>query len=226
MNLLNQEFYRITATHFNATRQQAWQGWLSIPEHLTTPLHVLDLGCGNGRFAVFLRENLQGDLMYTGIDSDADLLDYAGESMGNINHTLIKADLLNDPLPDKQYDLVVLFGVMHHIPGNVERAAFLQSVASHVNSGGLLIFACWRFLDADSLKKRIVPWPEDMEREDHDYLLDWRRGEHALRYCHYVDDDEHQRLIAATGMHEVRSYRADGRNGQLNQYSILQRLPG
>ena len=66
------------------------------------------------------------------------------------------------------------------------------------------------------------PGRTDLQVEPHDYLLDWRRGEHALRYCHYVDDAEHAALIAATGLTEITTYRADGRTNDMNRYSALE----
>jgi hypothetical protein len=94
-------------------------------------------------------------------------------------------------------------------------------MAQRVAPGGLLAFACWRFCEYPRFRTRIVPWPDEFSVEPGDYLLDWRRGTPALRYCHYVDDAEHAALIAATGMAEIATYRADGDTGDINCYSIL-----
>ncbi len=45
----------------------------------------------------------------------------------------------------------------------------------------------------------------------------WRRETPALRYCHYVDDAEHSALVAATGLTEVVTFRADGETGDMNR---------
>ena len=88
---------------------------------------------------------------------------------------------------------------------------------------GLLVFACWRFYDNLRFRERIVTWSDDFQVEHHDYLLDWRSGERALRYCHFVDDAEHTDLISATDLTELTTFRADGKSGDLNQYSILRK---
>ncbi len=120
---------------------------------------------------------------------------------------------------------MALFGVLHHVPGSEQRRAFMQTLAQRVAPGGYLAFAAWCFYEYERFRARIVPWPDDLEVEPHDYLLDWRRGERALRYCHYVDETEHADLIAATGLTEITTYRADGRTNDINRYSLLRRDP-
>lgn len=87
----------------------------------------------------------------------------------------------------------------------------------------MLCFAAWRFYEYERFRERLVDWDEGIAVEKHDYLLDWRRGERALRYCHYVDDSEHAELIAATGLTEIATYRADGSNNTMNNYSVLRK---
>ena len=89
----------------------------------------------------------------------------------------------------------------------------------------MLAFACWRFYEYARFQERIPPWPDDLAKqvETGDHLLDWRQGERALRYCHYVDDAEHAALVDATGLVEIETYRADGRPGDANRYSLLRR---
>ena len=86
--------------------------------------------------------------------------------------------------------------------------------------GGWLAFTAWRFIESQGLRSRIQPWDSDIKVEAGDYLLDWRRGERALRYCHYIDEEEHAELIAAAGLRVVDDYREDG---GLNRYTVLGR---
>lgn len=93
---LNNRFYRTHAASFSATRGTAWMGWEHIvrimegqpPERARAahaacevaepappaPLRVLDIACGNMRFARFLAGALpRGRIAYHGIDSCAPL---------------------------------------------------------------------------------------------------------------------------------------------------------
>lgn len=262
LNAINREFYRVTADEFDQTRSTSWPGWERILPYLSAPLSVLDVGCGNGRFGVFLWERLvvshqspvvshqsivntpvsgqqsvtcsdedshlalstQHLISYLGQESNTILLNHAHRALVNcpgLEFRLEERDILEHPPDSDEYDLVVLFGVLHHIPGFKQRQDFMRCLAKRIKPDGLLAFASWRFYEYERFRERIIPWPDDIHVEEHDYLLDWRRGEVSLRYCHYTNDAEHAALVAVTGMTEVLTYRADGQNGTANCYSIL-----
>ncbi len=223
LNAINRAFYEITATDFDQSRAAPWPGWDALLPHLAAPLSVLDIACGNGRFGLFLFERLGTNVTYHGVDSNPTLLARARSALAGYDAHLKQRDVLAGPPPAGSYDLVVLFGMLHHIPGCAQRRAFLCALAERVAPGGVLAFAAWHFYEYKRFRQRILPWPPDLVAEPGDYLLDWRRGARAPRYCHYVDDAEHATLIAATGLRELATYRADGHTGDVNQYSILRR---
>ena len=227
LNQINRDFYATTATEFDATRGQAWLGWEQLIAEIKLPIaSVLDVGCGNGRFGLFMAEQQIEPLYYHGADNNPALLNFARQSLADYPHlsaNLTEQDAILGELPDGKYDLVVLFGVIHHVPGREQRRTFMHNLAERVKPKGYLAFAAWRFYEQARFKNRIVDWDDGLEVEAHDYLLDWRRGERALRYCHYVDDAEHAELIGATGLDLIADYRADGSTNDLNRYSVLQR---
>lgn len=225
LNQINRDFYQTSAASFDETRRTPWPGWLHLLPYLQAPTSVLDVGCGNGRLGVFLAKHCQ-PLVYHGVDNNQPLLDRAREALAEMEHvTLEERDIVENPPDSGAYDLVTLFGVIHHIPGSARRQALLSQLAQHVKPGGILAFACWRFWENERFRQRIIPWPETIKVEPNDFLLDWRLGETAMRYCHYVDDAEHRLLVAATGLTEVETFRADGSDNQSNKYSILRREP-
>lgn len=58
LNAINRAFYATVANDFDQTRGTAWPGWKRLQPYLTLPLSVLDVGCGNARFALFLGDTL------------------------------------------------------------------------------------------------------------------------------------------------------------------------
>lgn len=232
LNAINQQFYETVADAFDGTRSSAWAGWeklLPWLEGLPSPLRVLDVGCGNGRFGVFLAQHGL-KVHYTGYDNSAALLAHAHARLREVSLAslvLTHRDSLLQPLPEGHYDLVGVFGLLHHVPGNAQRLAFVRDLATHVAPGGLLAYASWRFLDDPRFRERVIPWSEELRDavQTNDMLLDWRQGTTALRYCHHVDDDEQQALDVATGLTAVERYAADGRSGRMNVYSVLRADP-
>ena len=232
LNEINQRFYETTAEVFDATRQQPWEGWQRLSAYCKPGMTVLDVGCGNGRFGAFLAGWLGKDAFsYTGVDSNAALLERAKVTLDGMDARLIERDVVEQGVGDApsearneawgQFDLVALFGVLHHIPAEAKRLALLRELAERVAVGGVLVFTEWRFMDVPHLRERVVVWDTGMQVEEGDYLLDWRRGERALRYCHFVNDAEHTRLIEAAGLKLMNEYRADA----ANLYAILQKPP-
>lgn len=233
LNAINRAFYLTTAANFDESRGRPWPGWDRVLEHVVAPvdgpLRVLDVGCGNGRFGRFLAKRLRDPVIYHGIDSSQALLTRAKADLATyerITPLLELRDVIETPLPVGAHDVVAAFGVLHHVPGDDFRRAWLRQLAERVAPGGVLAFSAWCFYEFERFRARIVPFPDDLRAEPHDYLLDWRRGHApnaALRYCHYINEAEHSALVTATGLTEIARYRADGHTGNVNRYSLLRR---
>ncbi len=232
LNALNRTFYAQAAENFDESRGRAWNGWrrlLPYFEALPMPRRVLDVGCGNGRFGRFLARNL-AEVRYHGLDNNAALLEAARAAfakMGVLPEAhLDPHDLLEDALPNGQYEIVALFGVLHHVPSMARRLALIRDLAARVAQGGLLIFTSWCFYDHMRFRERLIPLPAQYGGERGDWLMDWRRG-HApnslLRYCHHVDEPEQRALEAASGLTLLETFYADGHTDNINRYSLLRR---
>jgi SAM-dependent methyltransferase len=249
LNAINRSFYGDAADEFSATRRDPWPGWQRLPpliaEHLPDrELRVLDVGCGNGRFAAFLAEALPQrctSLRYRGIDASAPLLEAArARRLPFAEAETRVVDIVEAPIESlagaHAFSLIALFGVLHHVPSERRRRRLLQSLAGHLEAGGLLALAIWRFEAFERFHTRLRPWEEfnavarepiDLSQlETGDHLLPWGEGGRALRYCHFVDEAEAQRLVEAAPLSVVATYSADGREGSLNRYFILRMREG
>ena len=231
---INRDFYSRSAADFDRTRHPGgWLGWRSVVETAAPPtdrpLRVLDLGCGNGRFALFLERNAElrshQPFTYVGIDLSSELIDHARTAAADLDHIRFEVDDIEDcTLDGAAYDLVVLFGVLHHLPGFNSRRHALERAASAIAPGGLLAITCWQFADDPRFESRRLDWsseagvaPAQLEAGDH--LLRWGPADSgARRYCHHTDEPELDRLVAGLPLTKVARYRADGAGGRQNLY--------
>ncbi len=246
LNTINRAFYRDSASSFDATRDAPWPGWqpllplLKLQEDV--PVRILDLGCGNGRFAHFLSRELSHPFDYTGLDASDPLLQLAiqhAPATSNIKQGQALHfghwDFVEDPPPPllthSGFNFIGVFGVMHHVPSAARRRALVHWLVERVASQGLLAFAFWQFADEARFAQRILPWdpltdyPEldENDLEPGDHLLRWGQGDTAYRYCHHVAPAEQEELFSDLGLEPVADYRADGREGRLNRYLILRK---
>lgn len=224
-------FYREHAEAFSRTRDHPWPGWRRVVDRLPAAgaLRVLDAGCGNGRFATFLASHplaLRRPLACTGIDACEALLDVA-RARALPGSRWLAHDLEHDPLPEGPFDLIVAFGLLHHIAGFERRRALIASLAEPLAPGGRLALAFWRFAEHGRFDRRRLDWsrlggidPAALEPGDH--LLAWGDAG-AARYCHASDDDEVEALLARLPLTRYDDFTADGRDGALNRYVVLER---
>ncbi len=232
LNQLNADFYTTVANSFDDSRNHYWPGWNQLLAHINPAkiFSVLDIGCGNGRFGMFAKEQFPNLTTYTGLDNNSQLLESAKKH--NPTGTFIHSDsivnfLSGAPLmpSEKHYDLIVIFGVMHHIPSFELRAQLLKTAASLLTQTGMLVFTTWQFMEFERFKKKIIDADtlhiSKQELEETDYFLDWRRGPNAVRYCHYYTTQEVAKLLQTTHFSKVAEYRADGKEASINAYYLV-----
>jgi tRNA (uracil-5-)-methyltransferase TRM9 len=232
---LNQQFYQTFANQFSATRQRIQPGVRKILERLPEEVSILELGCGNGELAwQLIRKNHRGD--YLGLDFSSPLLElaqgvkYQLAHKPSLNIQFRKADLTSPDwdadLSHKKFKFVLAFAVLHHIPGEELRAQILQKACRLLEYNGLFIHSVWQFLNSPRLTARIQPWStlglSETDVDPGDYLLDWRLGGSGLRYVHFFQVGELQRLAESSGFQVLENFYSDGMGGRLGLYQTWQ----
>lgn len=98
--------------------------------------NVVDLMCGTGNLLGELYSK-RSDVKYTGVDLEADYIDYAKRQYPNINFEVKDAIIWQS---DIKYDAVLCTGGLHHLPYE-KQEEFLRKVSSLVKEGGFAIVA-------------------------------------------------------------------------------------
>ncbi|MGB0646251.1 MAG: methyltransferase domain-containing protein, partial [Bradymonadia bacterium] len=105
--------------------------------------------------------------------------------------------------PSTHYDLVVAFGVIHHIYHSDFRFKFLDWCAQHLSPGGHLIVSAWDFGRHEKFRQKAAA-PDIVLSQTgidlkalgpHDYFLSFGQQAAPLRYCHWMNDQESSNLI-------------------------------
>ncbi len=229
---LNRRFYQTFALQFSATRQRLQPGVIRVVEQISSQENILDLGCGNGELGKeLLRRGHKG--YYVGLDSTAEFLKIAQENLPQTTSiTFLQRDLSNpnwdDDLPLPEFDLILAFAVLHHIPGTFLRKQLLKKINALLSQNGRFIHSEWQFLNSARLRDRIQPWDRiglDSNQVDAgDHLIDWRRGGQGLRYVHSFNSNELASLAKDSGFDILETFTSDGKGGNLGLYQIWKRV--
>lgn len=251
---LNTAFYQTVCDSFSNTRQAPWKGWNCINKHIPSsfwersPLRVLDLACGNGRFEQFLASSHPDTaIQATCIDSCDELFTLEATSRhAHISTTFHHWDILNEqdgaPSNLPVADLSVCFGFFHHIPRKDWREHVLDYLLSQTRPEAYCALSFWSFMNDSAFAQKALRTHEEAlqwfatstshdidfnQLDAQDYFLGWQQTKGVYRYCHSYTSAEIDELLAsishAQNVTVVERFYADGKNNNLNEYILLQR---
>ena len=217
---LNRRFYEQVAHHFDATRQGWTPGlWAILPYFKSAGkerLSVLDVGCGNGRFARLLEEAGVA-ASYMGVDGNESLLHLARKSTANLAE--VDCHFVQVELADPEwacvlaesnraegisshattesngaprYDVVLCTATVQHLPSYELRLRLMRDLQRL--SSDYVILSFWQFLSSDRFRSKLIDpvtaGISPAELEPGDALLPWRQGVESIRYVHQIDEAE------------------------------------
>ena len=240
LNELNKRFYQSQAQSFSDTREMHWPGWEKLAKIIKKngegrTEDVLDAGCGNGRFLGFMKEQGIEIEKYLGVDSSIELIKIATARYSReVNAKFRVLDILEEQglgRIEQDFDLIVAFGLLHHIPGFETRLNLLKNLVKKLNPGGQIAITFWQFRKSQRFDKMILE-SLDVDKDVSELFNDFEKGDHLLdwdksglpRYCHNFSDKEIDKLTAElepTGVNVVADFSADGKEGNLNRYVVF-----
>jgi ubiquinone/menaquinone biosynthesis C-methylase UbiE len=100
---------------------------------------ILDAGCGNGRYSLFLEQQADPTAHLTAFDLSVNMLARSRKRLGTGRVTHAAADLTRLPYPDAAFDAVVCGWVLEHLP---DPRPGLHELARVMRPGGKLLLMC------------------------------------------------------------------------------------
>ena len=236
---LNKSFYENNAQSFSSTRYAIQPGVRSLLPSMLTARTILDLGCGNGNLALAL-DKAGFCHEYFGVDNSQGLIDDAISARDKriaerARYTFQVLDLGQTPWQKaadrRQFDMIVSFATLHHIPGLRLQREFFMQAASLLETNGTFIISCWQPLNSPRLAKRVQNWDvldiDPNELSESDLVLDWRADDQCetqnWRYVHQFTPEKLKSLGETAGLIFKETFYSDGKEGNLGLYQVWQK---
>lgn len=182
---------------FSASRARFWEELEFLKDHTTHDDHVIDIGCGNGRFSPLIKER---HAKYTGIDYSEKLIAEARRL--HPNEEFLVSDGKTIPFPPHSFDVAYSFAVLHHIPSRERRAQFIKEIARVLHPDGILVLTVWNLWRAKYFGRLLkTAFGKILGKNDldiGDVLLTFGK-EKRPRYLHAFTENELRALLEENG---------------------------
>jgi len=98
---------------------------------------LLEVGCGDGAISKYIARKYPFEVI--GVDIDPEMIRSADEGILDMpNIRFLEANATSLPFPDENYNIVLSFGMMHHVPYWREAVAEIRRV---LKPGGYFVYA-------------------------------------------------------------------------------------
>ncbi len=220
---MSHDGYEDIAKDFASTRKVFWKELYFLGEYIKNGNKVLDLGCGNGRFLEVIGKKI---FQYVGIDNSESLISYAKKQYGK-ERRFICGDALKLPFVKDEFDIIVSFGVIHHIPSKKYRVQFMDEASRTLKKDGVLILTVWNLwnkrltpvIKKHTLNKIIFKSKLDFK----DVFLPFGKKQN-VRYLHAFTERELRELIKKSGFYITKLEKIKRRGDNENIVAICKKI--
>ncbi len=204
------ETYGTIAQHFHRTRRYPWDEIVRFADGFRKGDVFVDMGCGNGRNAVFLAKR---GMIVRGLDRSPELLQLAREFAGQENVaelcTFVEGDVKDMPFADATMGGGLYIAALHHLATQSERLASLAELERVLRDGGRGLISVWR-RDLPRFESLLDVWEEHPLFERGDVMVPWKTGQNPHpRYYHLFTEDGLLSLLSRSSLRVEKVYRDD-----------------
>lgn len=207
-NIVNKvkDDYNLIAKEWDMSRNRPSQIKLDLVNDIAEGATVLDIGCGNGLMLPFL---LKKEAYYTGVDIAENLIDIAeeryAEAIGSGRARFITGEATELPVKDAEYDFMISFAVLHHLPSSLLHKKFFDEIQRVLRPNGHAKITVWNLCN-DWAKGRFDIESQLEGKASGDVTVPWKGTHGAIvnRYVHQFSPEELRALAEGAGFSDIR----------------------
>lgn len=197
--------YDLIAKEWDLSRNRASQIKINLISEVKLENKVLDIGCGNALMFPFI---LEKSAFYSGLDISEKLIEIArkkySKEVKQKKAELVVGQATDLPFKDNEFDFVISFAVLHHIPSKELRKKFFEEIKRVSKLNAKVKIIVWNLL-SDWANKRFNIKSQLNGKQNGDILIPWKatQGEIIDRYYYQFSKKELLFLAKDTGFKNI-----------------------
>lgn len=136
--------YDLIAREWDMSRNKASQLKINLVKGVESKSKILDVGCGNALMLPFI---LKKSVFYFGLDISEKLIKIAikkyAKEIKNKKANFFVGQATELPFQDKEFDFIISFAVLHHIPSKELQEKFLREIKRISKSNAKIKIIVW-----------------------------------------------------------------------------------
>ena len=199
--------YDLIAKEWDLSRNRASKLKINLISEIKSKNKVLDIGCGNALMLPFV---LEKGAFYSGLDISEKLIEIARKKylkeVEQEKAELIVGQATNFPFKNNEFDLVISFAVLHHIPSKELRKKLFEEIKRVSKPNAKIKIIVWNLL-SDWTNKRFNIKDQLDGKESGDVSIPWKatQGETIDRYYYQFSKKELLSLAKDVGFKNVET---------------------
>jgi len=218
--------YDLIAKEWNLSRNRASQLKIDLVKNIESESKVLDIGCGNALMLPFV---LEKSVFYCGLDISEKLIEISREKykkeIKENKAEFFVGQATELPFENEEFDFVISFAVLHHIPSKELRKKFFKEIMRVLKPNAKIKITVWNLLN-EWTNKRFDIENKLKGKNSGDVVVPWKATEGKIinRFVHQFSKEELFFLAKDAGFEniEIDYYNRAGEKTENGEEMVLE----
>lgn len=182
--------YDMIAHQFDKTRIANWTFVAKFLDSInlieSDKTMICDVGCGNGKYMLYMKNKGFTNEQLHGCDMSDNLVKICKEKLLNVVH----GDIMELPYDDNLFDQTICIAVLHHISTEERRIKAISELIRITKKGGYVLITVWAVDDLDEVNQKKRQFTNHGEKQD--VMVPWNKFTTFMgdRYYHMFKKGE------------------------------------